>query len=179
MLATLFGFLKVNLFFGAFLAAIIPFCISFFLLDLNSAIYGSDSSKKIIKYTLNIRLIIASLIYLIIQPLTIYPDYFDSVVRGMFSGYIAGYLGYFLNIYLFSKINYYFEKRHLWLNVLIATSTGELLYSIISNTLFMLTKFNVAEIMSITINGFWFKLLFEIATLPILYFLVYYLLEPV
>lgn len=175
--STLFGYTRINLFFGEFLVCIVPFCVSFFLLDLNSAVYGFQASKKIIKLVLHIRLVLAILLYLLIKPLHIYTDYINTIIQGMFAGYIAGYAGYFLNIFLFSKLNNYFDQKKLWLNVLIVTSVGEFCYSTIANVLFMYIKFSLGQIVYITISGFWFKLMFEIITLPLLYIFIYYIFK--
>ena len=70
---------------------------------------------------------------------------------------------------------FYFNGKYLWLRCVVATSVGELVFSIISNIIFYLYKINLHEMITITLNNFSFKLMFEIVTLPFTYLLAYLL----
>lgn len=182
LLGTLFGYATVNLGFisgdGPMMLCIIPFCVSFFLLDVYTNQYGLDYSKKLIKLIMIVRLILALCIFLLLEFNLInhqYYNYINPVYTGLYAGAIASMIAFNLNCYIFATIYNFFDGKFIWLRCLIATSIGELIYSLISNTIFLIQHDTIRNIWEITLHNYSFKVFFELSTLPFTYLLISFL----
>ncbi len=194
---TLFGMLLVTsklcamlfaqrliLFYGVILpGGIVPFCITFMILDIVTNNYGFRNARKIIFFNLACE---ASMALIIQLTLTITPSsifHYEQSYQKLMTPFItlftasltATVVAYLLNCYVFSKLYYSFKGKHLWLRCILATALGELIFSIIWTTIFFWKQIGLYSINILVINQYLFKVLFEIITLPITYLIVYLL----
>ena len=162
---------------------IFAFCMIFMLLDIITNNYGYKNARKIILLTLSCETIFALLVFtgLIIIPssmfkletsyILIFTSYYDIFI----ASFIATIIAFTLNCYVFSKLYYSFNGKHLWLRCILSTALGELVFSIIWTFIFFKNKLSFDLINHIVLNQYLFKVLFEVATLPITYLIIYLL----
>ncbi len=185
--AAIMGTRTVNLdiigYHSPILCGIIPFCISFLLIDVFTNQYGFNNAKLLIRTIILCKIFLALVLYLSSKipaaNLTVEEIYFQTqisiIVRALFAGIIATLVAFYINCSIFSRMFVKFNGKLLWFRCIIATSIGELIYSIISNIIFFLYRLNIYEITLLTFNNYGFKFMFEVVTLPITYMLTYLL----
>ncbi len=165
------------------LCGLIPFCFSFMLIDIYTNQYGFENSKKLIKIILLNKVFFALILFFIVMipPTQMSADeiYYQTlahgIIRALCAGTVATLVAFYINCHIFSRLLFRFNGKYLWLRCVVATASGEFIYSIISNTIFFLHKFNVSQIIQLTFNNFGFKFMFEVFTLPLTYLLAYLL----
>lgn len=168
------GFFSGN---GPMLLGVIPFCLSFFLLNIYVNQYGLAYVRRLILSITSLRLILAICIFLIIQFNIAITNsaYLHMTSLALLAGAIASIVALNLTCHLFIVICNFTKGKYLWLRCIIATAIGELLYSIISNTIFLLNHSTLYDIWMLSIHNYTFKIIFEIITLPLTYLLIYVL----
>jgi uncharacterized integral membrane protein (TIGR00697 family) len=162
---------------------ILPFCISFVLLDIATNQYGYIRVKKIIMLVLICKVIMALFLYSMMQirPATSfhYESSYQIVILMMFRAFWASFWGtlvsFYLNCYIFSKLYVSFYGRMLWLRCLVATTMGEIVFSLVSTPILFWGKLDIHHIFLLIFHNYGFKLIFEFASLPVIYLLVYLL----
>jgi uncharacterized integral membrane protein (TIGR00697 family) len=162
---------------------IIPFCITFMVLDIVTNNYGFKNARKIIFFNLLCEAILAFNIQttlkitpsLLFQHEPAYQELMSPFIKLFTASLFATVVAYLLNCYIFSRLYYSFKGKHLWLRCILATALGELVFSIIWTVVFFWKQLSIDNMNVLVINQYLFKVLFEIITLPITYFAVYLL----
>lgn len=160
---------------GTILLDVIPFCIANFLLDIFTNQYGWQNSKRLIYLIIISRIIVASILWMFIYSThlkNIDTNYMHLIIKGLFSGVVAGYVSFMLNCYIFSYLYNYSGGKFIWVRCIVATSIGELVYSLISNFMYLSHIYTVQNILAITLHINVFMWIFEIVTLPLIYLLI-------
>lgn len=194
---TLFGMLLVTFklcamlfaqrlvsFYGIILpGGIIPFCMTFMILDIVTNNYGFKNAKKIIFFNLLCEAIMTLIIQvtLNVKPSPLFnheaacQELMSSFIKLFTASFSATIIAYLLNCYIFSKLYYSFKGKYLWLRCILATALGELIFSITWTMIFFWKELGLHNINTLVINQYLFKVLFEIITLPVTYLIVYLL----
>lgn len=162
---------------------IIPFCISFTLLDIVTNQYGYRKAKEVIVNYLICKAIMCLLLYLIMQIDTALPlneaNSYKLVITMILKSFWASLLGtlvaFFLNSYIFSNLYMSFKGKHLWLRCLVATTLGEIVFSLVSTPVLFYDILSINNIGVLIFHNYSFKLVFELITLPFIYIMVYLL----
>ena len=176
--------LNLNLgFFGVYdvSGGIIPFCLSFMLLDITLNQYGYKHSKQIIYNLLICKTFFAVLIYLILQlkvnSAFLYENSYQLVFTAMLKTFFASMIGticaFFLNCVIFSKMYISFNGKHLWLRCLISTTLGEVAFSLVSTPILFFGTLNLSDIFKLIFHNYSFKIIFELFSLPFIYFFLF------
>lgn len=180
LLTTTFGYKTCNFGilsgYGNILVGIIPLSISFFFLDIYTNHYGISYAKRLIYTTFLIRVafvvILSLLILMLGNKISVFGTSGIIVSRAMVAGAIASLISLNLNCLIFAKLNTQFNGRLVWLRCVVATSVGELVYSLVASVIYMYNQFSLSNIMQLSFNGYWFKFLFEVFTLPFTYLFI-------
>jgi uncharacterized integral membrane protein (TIGR00697 family) len=162
---------------------ILPFCASFVLLDIATNQYGYKHVKKMIMNLLMCKIILALFLFIIINIPAAngfkYEQSYQLVISmalRAFGGSLLGTLvAYYLNCYIFSKLYFSFEGRYLWLRCLIATTIGEVVFSLVSTPILFWGNLSTISLFNLIFHNYWFKIEFEIVTLPLIYLAIYFL----
>ncbi len=162
---------------------IIPFCVSFMLLDIVTNQYGSRRTKTLIYYYLICKALMSLILYFTMQLHTAqefhdessYTTVIDMVLRSFIASSFGTLVSFFLNCYIFSKLYISFAGKHLWLRCLVATTLGEIVFSLVSTPILFHNKLSLDSIIHLIFHNYMFKILFEIITLPIIYLVIYIL----
>ncbi len=162
---------------------VIPFCLAFFLMDIFTNQYGSGYAKQLSVGVAACNLVMAFSLYTLTKipaadmshEIGNYQHQFDPMIRSFLAGTFATLIAFYINCKIFSKLFIYFNGRYLWLRCIGATSVGELVYSTVFDFIFFINRLNTNEIITIIINNYGFKFMFEVVTMPITYLLVYLL----
>ena len=162
---------------------VIPFCLAFFLMDVFTNQYGSSYAKQLSVGVAACNLAMALALYGLTKIPAAdmshetgnYQHQFDPMIRSFLAGTIATLIAFYINCRIFSKLFVYFKGKHLWLRCVGATSIGELVYSTVFDFVFFINRLNTSEIITIIINNYGFKFMFEVVTMPVTYLLVYLL----
>jgi uncharacterized PurR-regulated membrane protein YhhQ (DUF165 family) len=174
-----FGASRINLGifsnYGSMLTGVIPFCLSFFLFNIYTNQYGISSSKKLVLLITLIRITGIACLFVLIKSHVVTNEYFQITLLTLIAGAIASLVALNLNCYVFMQIYNFFDGKQLWIRCLVSIAIGELIYSLISNTVFLFFLNNTSEILSLSLHNYTFKILFEFITLPVTYLLVYFL----
>ncbi|MBP9742511.1 MAG: queuosine precursor transporter [Burkholderiales bacterium] len=163
-----------------FPGGILPFCITFMLLDIITNNYGLKNARKIIIFNLFCEAVMTliTLLSLEITPSRLFQhEYeFQEVMTPFLKLFVASIsatlIAYLLNCYIFSKLYYSFKGKLLWLRCILATAVGELVFSVIWTTIFFWKQLNINTINTLVIDQYLFKIIFEIVSLPITYIIV-------
>lgn len=68
-----------------------------------------------------------------------------------------------------------FKGKHLWLRCLVATTLGEIVFSLVSTPVLFYDILSINNIGVLIFHNYSFKLVFELITLPFIYIMVYLL----
>lgn len=159
---------------------VIPFCVSFFLMDIFTNQYGFNLAKQLSIGISICNFVMGVTLYFLTKiPAThsgesniYYQTEFDPVIKAFFVGSIAIIIAFYINCKIFSKLFFTLNGKYLWLRCITATSVGELIYSSIFDGLFFAHKLSAWQISDIVINNYGFKFMFEVITLPLTYLAV-------
>jgi len=162
---------------------ILPFCASFVLLDIATNQYGYKHVKKMIMNLLICKIILALFLFLIINLPVVsefkYEQSYQIVISlalRAFAGSLLGtFVAYYLNCYIFSKLYLSFDGSYLWLRCLIATTIGEIVFSLVSTPILFWGSLSRVNLFNLIFHNYWFKIEFEIITLPLIYLAIYFL----
>lgn len=163
---------------------IIPFCLSFMLLDIALNQYGYRCCKQIIYNLLICKTFFVLILYFILQLKTnekfIYESSYQLVFNAMLKTFLSSMIGticaFFLNCVVFSKMYISFNGKYLWLRCLISTTLGEIVFSLVSTPILFFGKLNLYDIFLLMFHNYSFKIIFELFSLPVIY-LVLFILE--
>lgn len=159
---------------------VIPFCLAFFLMDIFTNQYGFSYAKQLSFGIATCNFTMAIALYFLTKiPVSAeshqnlyYQSQFYPMIKAFAIGTIAIMIAFYINSKIFSKLFINFQGKYLWLRCIGATSIGELVYSSIFDGIFFAHSLNISEIITIIINNYSFKFMFEVLTLPMTYLLV-------
>jgi uncharacterized integral membrane protein (TIGR00697 family) len=165
-----------------FPGGIVPFCTTFVILDIITNNYGLQNARKVIFSLILCEATFSLIIYftLNVQPTSTanelaYNLVTRPVIRLFFASFCATITAYLLNCYLFSKLYILYSGRMLWLRCILATSGGELVFSLVWTFMYFYGSLNNKALFILVIDQYIFKVLFEVVTLPITYAVVWLL----
>lgn len=158
---------------------IIPFCTTFFILDIVTNNYGLANARKMIFSLLLCEAIFSLIIYFTLKMTPVSLQYEESfkliiqpIIRLFFGSLAATIAAYFLNCYLFSKLYVFYSGKKLWFRCILSTAAGELVFSVVWTFIYFYGRMDNEGIMRLVMDQYIFKVLFEIASVPVTYLIV-------
>ncbi|MBP9742506.1 MAG: queuosine precursor transporter [Burkholderiales bacterium] len=158
---------------------IIPFCTTFFILDIVTNNYGLANARKMIFSLLLCEAIFSFIIYFTLKLTPVSPQYEASfklvtqaVIRLFFGSFTATIVAYFLNCYIFSKLYIFYSGKKLWFRCILSTAAGELVFSVVWTFIYFYGRMNNEDKLLLVMDQYIFKVLFEIASIPVTYLIV-------
>jgi queuosine precursor transporter len=166
-----------------FPAALIFFPLTYFFDDTLTEVYGFKISRYIIWCGLfcNTILMLGTMLTVSLPPSSIwhfqksYEIIYDSAFRIFIASSLGYFFGEFFNSMILSKIKIITAGRWLWLRVIMSTSIGVLIDSIIFCNIGFLGVIPVSIIWQMVMVQYVFKVSYEILALPLTYVITWHL----
>jgi queuosine precursor transporter len=175
---------KIFTFYGLNLpGGVIVFPISYIFGDILTEVYGYKASRKIIWTGLGC-LVLMSAIYYVVQtlpPAVFWQDQkaYETVLgvapRIAFASSIAYFVGEFGNSYTLAKMKVWTAGKHLWARIIGSTVVGQAADTLIFCIIAFAGVFTPANIITILISNYIFKIVYEALATPITYAIVRHL----
>jgi queuosine precursor transporter len=162
---------------------VIVFPISYIFGDILTEVYGYKASRKIIWTGLGC-LVLMSVIYYTVQmlpPAAFWQDQkaYETVLgvapRIAFASSIAYFVGEFANSYTLAKMKVLTEGKHLWARIIGSTIVGQAADTLIFCIIAFSGVFTPANIITILVSNYIFKVLYEVIATPVTYSIVRHL----
>lgn len=149
-------------------AATLIFPITYLCSDTIAEVYGYKVAKQIIWSGLLCEIIFSLIMFFLIQlpapkNWVLKNDYYivlDPLLRICIASFVAMGLGAFINIYLLTKWKISFKGKMFWLRSFIASTIGELIFTVIADFIIFYGKISHGNLLSIIITSYLFKLIF-------------------
>ena len=162
---------------------ILPFCLSFMLIDIVTNQYGYQKAKKLIHFVLICKIVMFILLYVTLQfpPSDLfhsensYREVMYMILRAFWASWFGTLVAFYCNCYIFSKLYTSLSGKYLWFRCVIATSLGEIIYSLISTPILFSGKLTMPQLSELIFHNYSLKILFEFISLPFIYLIAYIL----
>lgn len=163
---------------------VIPFPATFIITDTLNEFYGADAVRRTTLLGMLMVIIAYAIIYIDLQipaiPASMVDDRsFETVFAGsarIIAGSIAAYLiGQLLDIQVFTYLKKLTEGRHIWLRATGSTVLSQLIDSYVVIQIAYYGKISQAEIYSISLSNFVYKLIIAVLLTPVIYIVHYYI----
>ncbi len=169
---------------GLFLpAAVLVFPVTYVLCDVLTEVYGFAATRRVIWMGFACNLLAALVIQLSIwlpaAPFYSASDAYASILgstpRILAASFVAYLIGSFTNAVILAKLKVKTNGKHLWLRTISSTIVGEGLDSAIFISLAFWGIFEPAQVGTLILTQWLFKLAFEVVLTPVTYAVTGYL----
>ncbi len=166
-----------------FSAGIILFPIGYIFGDVLTEVYGFSRSRRVIWLGFACSALM-SVVYWIVGVLppavgwenqAAYETVLGVVPRIAVASLIAYWAGEFANSFLMAKMKVWTQGRHLWVRTITSTIVGEGLDTVLVMGIGFYGVLPTSLLLSVMVNIYWAKVLYEILATPLTYVVVGYL----
>lgn len=162
---------------------IIPFPMTYFLGDILTEVYGFKTSRCVIWIGLMSMVIVSGFLHLSIvlppSPVFAHQEAYALLFRSSFRITLASIVAYFfgelVNALLMSWLKVKTQGKHLWLRAFTSTCVGNVLDTFLFCTIVYTHVLAFEDLVHISCTELSLKVLFELAAMPLTYWLSSYL----
>lgn len=159
---------------------IVPFF--FYFQNIITEVYGYERCRRVIQIaviSLTFFILYTSFASIFPNPKHVNMPDFDEVIHTYPRHYIAFlfalYCGGFVNDFFISRLKITFNGKMLWLRSISSTFIGDFIYQVVGSLISRIGTLHFAAIIPYDLLSYGYKLLFELASVPIVYWVSAYL----